>query len=49
MNLNNLGIGRAILNAVVNGSKNNVKNWTKVQRDKSNQIDKNPIKKNPNE
>lgn len=49
MNLNNIGIGRALLNAVVNGSKNNVKNWSKVQRDKSNEVSKNPVKKNTDE
>lgn len=49
MNLNNLGIGRALLNAVVNNKPNNTKNWTKVQQEKSNEISKNPVKKNTDE
>lgn len=49
MNLNNLGTGRNLLNTVVNNRPANTKNWTKVQREKSNQISKNPIKKNNDE
>lgn len=49
MNLNNLGVGRSLLNTVVNNNSDKVRNWTKIQREKSNQIDKNPIKKNTDE
>lgn len=42
-------MGRNLLNTVVNNRPENVKNWTKAQRAKSNEISKNPIKKKTDE
>lgn len=49
MNLNNMGAGRSLLNTVVNNKPANTKNWSKVQQEKSNEVSKNPIKKNVDE